>query len=179
VNKATGVIPGQPGDPIANFRITAPANQRNAKLDGLEFNVQHIFGATGFGVSANYTMVNSGLKYDNNSIGEQFALEGLSDSANLVVFYENDKWQIRAAYNWRDKFLSGRFDGKGPNPVYTEAYGQLDINASYKLTEQFTVHAEVINANDGVQRLHGRSKEQVLYVTQTGPRYMFGANYKF
>ena len=71
------------------------------------------------------------------------------------------------------------FDGKGPNPVYTEAYGQLDINASYKLTERFTVHAEVINANDGVQRLHGRSKEQVLYVTQTGPRYMFGANYKF
>ena len=179
VNRATGTIPGQPGDPIANFRITAPANQRNASLNGLEFNVQHIFGNTGFGVSANYTVVNSGFKYDNNSIGEQFALEGLSDSANLVVFYENDKWQVRAAYNWRDKFLSGRFDGKGPNPVYTEAYGQLDINASYKVTDKLTVHAEVINANDGIQRLHGRAKEQVLYVTQTGPRYMFGANYKF
>jgi outer membrane receptor protein involved in Fe transport len=86
---------------------------------------------------------------------------------------------VRAAYNWRDKFLSGRFDGKGPNPVYTEAYGQLDINASYNLTDRLTVHAEVINATDGVQRLHGRAKEQVLYVTQTGPRYMFGANYKF
>jgi TonB-dependent receptor len=179
VNKATGVIPGQAGDPIANFRITSPANQQNASLDGLEFNFQHLLGNSGFGVSANYTIVNSGLKYDNNSIGEQFALEGLSDSANLVLFYENAKWQIRAAYNWRDKFLSGRFDGKGPNPVYTEAYGQLDINASYKVTEKFTVQAEVINANDGVQRLHGRSKEQVLYVTQTGPRYMFGANYKF
>jgi len=179
VNKATGTIPGQPGDPIANFRITTPANQRSASLDGLEFNVQHIFGKSGFGISANYTLVDSGLKYDNNSMGEQFALEGLSDSANLVVFYENDTWQVRAAYNWRDKFLSGRFDGKGPNPVYTEAYGQLDINASYKLTERLTVHAEVINANDGVQRLHGRAKEQALYVTQTGPRYMFGANYKF
>ncbi len=179
VNKATGVIPGQPGDPIANFRITAPANQKNASLNGLEFNVQHLFAGTGFGVSANYTKVNSGLKYDDNSIGEQFALEGLSDSANLVLFYENDKWQVRAAYNWRDKFLSGRFDGKGPNPVYTEAYGQLDINATYKLTERLSVHAEVINATDGVQRLHGRAKEQALYVTQTGPRYMFGANYKF
>jgi outer membrane receptor protein involved in Fe transport len=63
--------------------------------------------------------------------------------------------------------------------VYTEAYGQLDINASYKLTERLTVHAEVINANDGVQRLHGRAKQQALYVTQTGPRYMLGANYKF
>jgi TonB-dependent receptor len=179
INKASGVIPGQPGDPIANFRITAPANQRSASLDGLEFNVQHMFGKTGFGMSANYTLVNSGLKYDNGSIGEQFALEGLSDSANLVVFFENDKWQVRAAYNWRDKFLSGRFDGKGPNPVYTEAYGQLDINASYKVTERLSVHAEVINANDGVQRLHGRAKEQALYVTQTGPRYMIGANYKF
>ncbi len=179
VSRATGTIPGQPGDPIANFRITAPANQRKASLDGLEFNVQHIFGGTGFGVSANYTLVDSGLKYDNNSIGEQFALEGLSDSANLVVFYENNLWQVRAAYNWRDKFLSGRFDGKGPNPVYTEAYGQWDINASFKVTENFTVHAEVINANDGVQRLHGRAKEQVLYVTQTGRRYMFGANLKF
>ena len=179
VNRATGTIPGQPGDPIANFRITVPANQRSASLNGLEFNVQHIFGNTGFGVSANFTKVNSGLKYDDNSIGEQFALEGVSDSANLVVFYETNKWQIRAAYNWRDKFLSGRFDGKGPNPVYTQAYGQLDINTSYKLTEKFSIHAEVINANDGVQRLHGRAKEQVLYVTQTGPRYMFGANYKF
>jgi TonB-dependent receptor len=179
VNRATGTIPGQPGDPIANFRITVPANQRAARLNGLEFNVQHVFGKSGFGVSANYTKVNSGLKYDNNSVGEQFALEGVSDSANLVLFYENSKFQVRAAYNWRDKFLSGRFDGKGPNPVYTEAYGQLDMNASYKLTEKFSIHAEVINATDGVQRLHGRAKEQVLYVTQTGPRYMFGANLKF
>ncbi len=179
VNAAAQEILGQPGDPVANFRITAPSNQRSASLYGLEFNVQHMLGNSGFGVSANYTIVNSGLKYDNNSIGEQFALEGLSDSANLVVFYENAKWQVRAAYNWRDKFLSGRFDGKGPNPVYTEAYGQLDINASYKWTENLSIHAEVINANDGIQRLHGRAQEQALYVTQTGPRYMFGANYKF
>jgi TonB-dependent receptor len=179
VDEATGTIPGQPGDPVAVFRITTPANQRSASINGMEFNVQHMFGRTGFGLSANYTVVRSNLKYDNSSIGEQFALEGLSDSANLVAFYENDKWQVRLAYNWRDKFLSGRFDGKGPNPVYTEPYGQLDMNASYKVTERLTVHAEVINATDEIQRLHGRAKNQVLYVTQTGPRYMFGANYKF
>ena len=35
---------------------------------------------------------------------------------------------MRAAYNWRDEFLAGRFDGTGgPNPVYTEAYGQIDV----------------------------------------------------
>lgn len=179
VDAATQKITGQPDDPIVNFKITTPANQQDASLYGWEFNLQHMFGKTGFGMSANYTIVNSGFKYDNNSVGEQFALEGLSDSANLVAFYEDAKWQIRGAYNWRGEFLSGRFDGKGPNPVYTEAYGQLDINVGYKWTENLTLQAEVINANDGVQRLHGRAREQVLYVSQTGPRYMIGARYKF
>ena len=176
----TGTFAGQPGDPIATFAITSPANQRSASLDGWEFNVQHLFGASGFGVAANYTIVDSGLQYDNYNLGEQFALEGLSDSANLVVFFEKDQWSARAAYNWRDEFLAGRFDGTGlPNPVYTEAYGQLDVNLGYQWNENLTFQAEVINATDEIQRLHGRTKNQVLFVTQTGPRYMIGFRYKF
>ena len=175
----TGTIVGQPGDPIANFRISAPANQKSASLDGWEFNVQHLFGESGFGLSANYTLVDSGLTYDNFLIGEQFALEGLSDSANLVGFYDKDKWQVRAAYNWRDEFLAGRFDGAGPNPNYVEAYGQLDMNVGYKWNDQLTLQVEAINITDETQRVHGRNARQLLYGTQTGPRYMFGLRYKF
>ena len=180
INKATGVIPGQAGDPIAEFQIRSQTNsKRSASLTGLELNVQHMFGKSGFGMAANYTIVNSDLKYDNASLGEQLPLVGLSDSANLVAFYENDTWQIRAAYNWRDKFLTALQDSARFNPVYTEAYGQLDVNVSYKWDERLTLHAEVINALDATQRLHGRSTSQVLYATQTGPRYMIGANYRF
>ena len=176
----TGTIAGQPGDPIATFLITVPANQRSASLDGWEFNIQHVFGETGFGLSANYTIVDSGLTYDNYDLGEQFALEGLSDSANLVAFYEKDKWQVRAAYNWRDEFLSGRFDGTGlPNPVYTEAYGQLDLTLGYQWNDRLTLQLEGFNLTDEIQRLHGRTTNQVLYVTQTGPRYLLGLRYKF
>ena len=176
----TGTIIGQPSDPIATFAITAPANQQSASLDGWEFNVLHMFADSGFGVSANYTLVDSGLKYDNYDRGEQFALEGLSDSANLVGFFEKNNWSVRAAYNWRDEFLSGRFDGSGlPNPVYTEAYGQLDLNVGYQWNEKLAFQFEAINLSDEIQRLHGRTKSQVLYVTQTGPRYMLGVRYKF
>lgn len=175
----TGTIVGQPGDPIANFRINTPANQRSASLDGWELNVQHVFGQSGFGLSANYTIVDSGLTYDNFLIGEQFALEGLSDSANLVGFYEKGPWQVRAAYNWRDEFLAGRFDGAGPNPNYVEAYGQLDMNVSYQLNDRLTFSLEAINVTDETQRVHGRNERQLLYLTQTGPRYMFGMRYKF
>jgi TonB-dependent receptor len=174
-----GTIAGQPGDPVATFQIQVPANQRSATLHGWEFNIQHMFGESGFGAAANYTIVDSNLSYDNHKLGEQFAIVGLSDSANLVAFYEKYGWQIRAAYNWRDEFLSNRFDGAGPNPVYTEPYGQLDLNVSYAWTDNLTFMAEAINLTDEIQRLHGRTDSEVEFVTQTGPRYMLGARYKF
>jgi len=175
-----GRIEGIPGDPIATFAIKVPTNQRSASLDGWELNVQHMFGDTGFGVSANYTMVDSDLVYNNNSLDDQFALVGLSDAANVVAFFENQKFQVRAAYNWRDKFLANTFDGGGlPNPVYTEAYGQLDVNASYSWNDNLTLMAEAVNLTDEIYRQHGRSERQVIMAQQTGPRFMIGARYKF
>jgi TonB-dependent receptor len=179
VNVSAGTILGIEGDPIAVFDIQVPSNQRSAELDGWELNIQHILGDTGFGLAANYTLVDSNLAYDNHNRRDQFAIEGLSDSANLVVFYEKFGWSVRAAYNWRDEFLSGRFDGQGPSPNYTEAYGQLDVNASYSLNDSLTVMVEAINLTDATQRIHGRHENQLLSATQTGVRYMVGARYKF
>lgn len=176
----TGTIVGQPNDPVADFRINVPSNTGSSTLDGWEFNVQHVFGESGFGLSANYTIVDSpDLTYDNASFGQQFALIGLSDSANLVAFYDKGPWQIRAAYNWRDQFLSGVFDGSGPNPNYVEEYGQFDLSIGYQVTDRLSLQFEGINLTDETNRVHGRHVNEVLYLTQTGPRYMFGMRYKF
>ncbi len=178
---ATGTIAGVPGqDPAAVFDIVVPANQRSAELDGWELAVQHMFGDTGFGLSANITVVDSNLAYNNGDVGDQFAIEGLSDSANLVAFYENDRWSARLAYNWRDEFLTDTFDPSGlPNPIYTDAYGQVDLNVSFNVNDNFTLIAEAINLTDEIQRLHGRADNQALFVTQTGARYLLGARYDF
>jgi len=178
-NVLQGNIVGQPGDPVAHFRITSYANQKKASLNGLELNLQHMFADTGFGISANYTYVHSGLRYDNASTTEQFALVGLSNSYNVVGIYENDKLNVRAAYNWRGEFLSSTFDGSGPNPNYVEPYGQLDISVGYNLTPKLSLQLEAINLTNETSRVHGRNYSQVLYATQTGPRYMLGAHYKF
>ncbi|WP_024891781.1 TonB-dependent receptor [Luteimonas huabeiensis] len=179
VDVANGTIAGQPGDPLAVFRITVPVNKDSSSLDGWELNAQHVFGESGFGIAANYTIVDSDLTYDDYNLGDQFALVGLSDSANLVAFYDKGPWQIRAAYNWRDKFLSSTYDSWRPNPVYVEDYGQLDVNVSYQVNDQFSIHAEAINLTDETMRSHGRHERQVFYATQTGPRYMFGFRYRF
>ncbi|AKC86908.1 TonB-dependent receptor [Pseudoxanthomonas suwonensis] len=176
----TGSIVGQPGDPIAGFDITTPANQRSDHLDGFEINIQHVFGESGFGLAANYTKVDSGLTFDNTNLGTQYPMVGLSDSANVVAFYDKNKWQVRAAYNWRDEFLNGiGGGGTPPNPNWTEAYGQLDAIISYEVMENLTLSLEGINLTDETQRIHARHENMVRFATQTGPRYMFGVRYRF
>lgn len=182
---ATGTITGLSSDPLASFRITTPANKQDSTLDGWEFNIQHVFGETGFGVAANYTIVDSpDLNYDNAVIASagtnQFALVGLSDSANLVLFYEKYDWSVRTAYNWRDQFLSAVFDGSGiPNPNYVDDYGQLDISIGYQINDQMSVQFEGINITDETVRVFGRNERQTLFATQNGPRYMLGFRYQF
>jgi TonB-dependent receptor len=174
-----GNIVGQPGDPIAHFRIASYANQKKASLNGLELNLQHMFANSGFGIAANYTYVHSDLRYNNASPIDQFALPGLSNSYNVVGIYENDKVNARLAYNWRGEFLASTQDGSGFNPQYVQAYGQFDVSIGYNLTPKLTLQLEGINLTNETARVHGRNSAQALYVTQTGPRYMIGARYKF
>src|SRR5690606_16362249 len=115
-------------DPLYTFRTNTPNNGREAKIHGAEFAVQHFFGDTGFGLAANYTIVRGDVAFSNEGAPgvSQFALLGLSDTANLVAMYENDSLQARIAYNWRDKYLNESNRGSSANPRYIEAYGQID-----------------------------------------------------
>lgn len=175
-----GNITGLSTDPLMNFLTTTYANQKSATVKGAEINVQHMFAKTGFGVQANYTYVTSPTKYDNGNTNDQFAILGLSNSANLVGIYEDQKWSVRVAYNWRDSFLAATVDGGGrAAPVYTDKYGQTDVSIGYNVNEHLSLQAEVINLTNATQRQFGRTDSSTLNVTQAGPRYMLGARYKF
>jgi len=178
----TGTIKGTPQDPLATFAITTPVNQRADMLDGFEISVQHMFGHRGFGIAANYTKVDSGLRMRNHVLDEQYAMLGLSDSANLVLFYDKNGVQVRVAYNWRDEFLSsiGYPDGGAvDNPYYTERYGQLDVNITFAVNQRLSLFVEGINLSDETQRVYVRHPNMLGELSQTGPRYMFGARYRF
>jgi TonB-dependent receptor len=183
VDAAAGTITGVAGrDPVAPFNLSVPVNFATNELDGWEFNIQHNFGDTGFGVIANYTLVDSpDAEYDNLSLDLQFPLIGLSDSANLVAFYENDFMGVRVAYNWREKFLAGTGQdnvGVGP-PSYTNDYEQIDLNANYHLNDNIQFFLDVLNLTDETAHVYGRTELQTLFATQQGTRYNIGMRYKF
>ena len=175
----TGQILGVPGDDPLNFQINTPVNSdQTANINGFEFAIQHRFWETGFGTILNYTIVNGDATYDNSlpaSAPAQFALTGLSDSANAVLYFDKYGLQARAAYNWRDQFLAGT----GPNPFYVEAYGQLDASVSYDLPAGFNVFAEVINLTGSQRRGHRRTDNNVTFVQPGYARYTAGVRFAF
>ena len=136
-----------------------------------------MFGDTGFGVQANYTIVNGDVDANRDVIDQSFALPGLSDSANLAVFYENDVVSARLAYNWRDEFLSD-FDRFG-SPVFTEEYAPLDLNVTWYANDNLAVFLEAINITEEVQRVYVRYPEQFIRGNEYGTRFNIGARYNF
>jgi TonB-dependent receptor len=174
VDVANQIITGTPDNDSVVFTLQQPVNEKSASVDGWELALQHSFGETGFGFVANATFVDANVAVDVNSLDTQFALPGLSDSANLIGFYDKHGLQVRVAYNWRDEFLGG-FGMQGSNdPRFTEEYFQWDFAASYDFGDNYTVFVEGINVTGEIFREHTRRQNMLLQAYQTGPRYMLG-----
>ena len=50
-------VTGNASDPLYTYNVNRPVNLNKAKIHGWELGGQYFFGETGFGVSANYTIV--------------------------------------------------------------------------------------------------------------------------
>jgi TonB-dependent receptor len=179
---ATAVdIVADANDPLFNFAITGPVNNRDANIHGFEVAWTHFFGQTGFGFSASYTKVDGDVNVDpyadpNVNV---FALTGLGDSANFTAIYEKGGLSARVAYNWRDKYLSGTNQGGNRNPLFTDTFGTLDANISYDITQNFAVSLEAVNLTSEPFRQYARTETNLVYVQELKPRFYLGARFRF
>lgn len=168
-------------DPLFQFGLQSPINNRSANIYGFEFAGSYFFGKTGFGISAAYTLVRGDIGFNNGADPgtDQFALVGLSDTANVSLIYEKYGVSARVTYNWRDGFLTNTNRGGFRNPVYVDEYGQLDLNVSYDITDNLAVSFEAINLTQETQRTFGRDTTNLWLAQEQDPRYLLGVRYKF
>jgi TonB-dependent receptor len=180
VATAYDIVP-QAGDPLMIFRTSKPANNQDAKIYGAEFALQHFFGDTGFGFQANYTVVRGDVKFDDTGDPgiAQFAVPGFSDTANIIGIYEGYGFQARLAWNGRDSYLNEVNKGNSRNPVYVEAFSQIDLNLTYLVNDNLAVFFEGLNLSGENTRHYGRSEGQIWYLEDLGARYQVGARYNF
>ncbi len=166
----------------ATFNVSRPRNVDSSTVYGIEVGFQHNFSylpapLDGLGVTLNATVVKSSSSAVANS--PQFALVGLGNSQNAVVFYEKGPVQVRAAYNHRNGFLSTQSSGVGGDPVFTKAAGQVDLQASFAVTKNISIVAEGINVNNAKVQTYDGAVNQFLSYTETGPRYALGVRARF
>ena len=178
---STGSDTGAPDalDSPAVFTNTLPNNGEVAVVDGLELALQHTFGDTGFGLIANATLVNSDAELDPEDITQIFALTGLSDSYNVVGFYERGPFQARLAWNWRDQFVQSLTQMQGDGPTIVEDYQQWDMSASYDITDNVSVVFEGINLTEEYIHKRGRYENHLLLVEDSGRRFALGVQANF
>ena len=169
-------FPGADGNTY-DYLISRPVNVGTAEIRGAELGWNQFFDFLpepfdGFGMSANYTYIDSSTEVPNNidvqpvdtdgSTFDDLPADGLSKNAfNLAAFYEKGPWQVRLAYNWRSKYLlsvgPNGYNGNNNNivwklPVYSDDYGQLDGSVFYRISDNLQIGLEMNNLNNAEQR---------------------------
>jgi TonB-dependent receptor len=168
-------------DPLFDFAVSQPINNREGKLHGFEVAWTHFFGESGFGFAASYTKVDGNVNVDpfadpNVNI---FALTGLGDSANGTLIYDKNGFSARLSYNWRDKYLLNTNQGSNRNPTFVAPFGTLDANISWDISESIAVSLEGINLTSESLRQYGRTKTNLVFAQELKPRFLLGARYRF
>ncbi|MGN8001342.1 TonB-dependent receptor [Sphingomonas sp. 22176] len=168
-------------DPLLNFSVNTPINNKDAEIYGVELAGQYFLGNTGFGIAASYTLVrgNIGFNVTADPTANQFALVGLSDTANATLIYDKHGISARLSYNWRGKFLSDVNRGGDHNPVFNDPYGQVDLSINYDLTKNIALSFEGINLLEEGVRSYSRDYINTWYESEGSARYLVGARFRF
>jgi TonB-dependent receptor len=178
---AYDIVPGA-NDPNFTFDFSQPVNNQTANIDGEEVAWQHFFGDSGFGFQANATFVNGDVGYKLRAAPDvqQFALEGLSDSANATLIYEKYGISARVAYNWRDAFLTSTvWQGQQGLPAFVDAHRQVDFNLTYNVNDSLAIGLDGINITSEGQLIYSRTKQMQWWNGEGDARYVLTARYKF
>ncbi|WP_243693811.1 hypothetical protein [Sphingomonas sp. BK235] len=99
-------------------------------------------------MAAAYTYVRGdvGVDVGANPSVDQFALLGLSDTANATLIYDKHGVSARLAYNWRGRFSRRQIREVTAIRYSSSRSGQLDMNVSYDISANWSVSLEKINS---------------------------------
>ncbi|AZR35696.1 TonB-dependent receptor [Xanthomonas vasicola] len=152
------------------YQITTPTNASDAKVKGASINYQQTFGL-GFGLQANYTFAKSDASSGLN-------LPYLSrDTYNVIPYWEHGDWTVRVNYSYRSKYFTqiGRLGSED----FADSYKQLDLTASYQITDYMGLTFGATNLLDSTYRLYSGTRDTPTAFYKNGRGYQAQLNFKF
>ncbi len=133
-----------------------------------------------FGVDANYTFSES--SQDAKDIrGDDLPFVGMSeDTYNFVLWYENETFSARMAYNARSPRLMTAGNGAtGNQALYQDDYAQLDVNVTYNWDENISLYINGSNITEEYQQAYVEFSEQKAFQNVYEARWTLGARVIF
>jgi iron complex outermembrane receptor protein len=135
-----------------DFDVYQPVNAKGSyDVDGIEL-IANLPLATfhpvleGFGINANYTMLDSSLAGESD-LGIRTPMPGLAEQTwNLTAYYENARFDARVSYNHKDEYVESI--GYNMYPIWRDAYGQLDVSIGYRISDHLKLSLKGINLTD-------------------------------
>jgi TonB-dependent receptor len=169
------------------FTVQRSNNTPGGPLRGFEVNVQLPFrflpGAlSNFGALGNFTRVRSNINYViSPTLSRTAPLVGLSpETASGTLYYEDNKFSIRSTINYRSSFLTAVPSGSVDADSTSNASSIfVDASASYNLTENVKLIAEVTNITNETNRLTVDTvRQDPLYTAYFGRTYALAVNFQ-
>ena len=193
--QADGIQYANANTPISEMGILTDfiTNGEDGKVQGFELGYQQAFDFlpgrwSGLGISANYTYADS---EDPNGV----PLPDISENTfNTQLYYEYEGLGVRLAYTFRDRFLDEAATKRvlplgelvqGPGSAdptlgndYREDLAQLDLSASYDVTEDITVIANVTNLT-AEPTINTGTNGSAFQIMENDRRFVLGVRAKF
>ncbi len=167
---------------------TSPVNSEGGPLKGFELSVQSPFTflpgiGKNFGAILNYTRVESEIDYVLNTAGTAFFtadLVNLSKSSwNATLYFENERFSARVSGAYRDPYLSTVPGGSGNDVRGKQDSFNVDVAATYKLSDALSFTVEGINLTDQFdERYISSVRENSESFEHTGRQYFVGFRYR-
>lgn len=187
---APGQFVNSDGSPAGAVPIFLPIQGDSGKVQGLELGAKIAladFVDGGFlsnlGVDTNYTYSPS-ESGDVGLDGEKLPFFNNSrDQFNLIGWYQDDKLQIRVAYNYRSERLQNiaSLVDNSKIPIFAEATNFIDVNATYDVTDRVSLYFNGSNVTGETEtyNYHFGDSKQYAFQNQFEPRYILGVRAKW
>lgn len=159
------------------FNVTRPRNAESAVVNGVTASWLQTFDF-GFGFQANYTHVR-GRVSSGGDVTQSFVLPGVSDTANVVTFFERGPFGARLAYNWRDSFVAAPNYGGYLAPRIYRPYYQLDGRISLAVAKGTVVALEGVNLTKRKVYSHGIDENAFISYADYGRQFTLSVSKKF
>lgn len=182
------LLTGTTALPTDSFIVTQPINSSGGKLKGFEVNMQQPFTflpgpLANFGVLANFTYVQSDIKYCTVASCASFVvapLVGLSKyAANGTLYYEDSKFSVRGSIAYRSSYLVAVPGTEGNDWNGTNGTISVDAQMSYAINDHVKLSLEAINLTDTMNDQFVDETNRLNVLTHSGRQFNFGAKFTF